>query len=219
MFRGVLFDWDGTLADTRHSILLSFRRVLNGIGVTVPDEFIARRIGIGADKTFREILQAKNTPFDNVLMQRLVEQKIQAEIDLSDSVKLFSGTIELLTSLKGSVKLALASMNNQLVINHLLAKLGVLHFFDVVVTAEEVSSFKPHPEIFLKCASRLVLCPEECLVVEDSVFGVEAAKAAGMSCLGILTGVYSAEELASAGADMIVSSLADTAKIVGLILR
>jgi len=217
-FDAVLFDWDGTLADTRQAILLSFRRALGKINVAVPDTLIERRIGIGADKTFREILQAKNRHFNDELIKTLVEEKINAEIELSDCVKLFPGALELLISLQGRLKTALASMNNRAVIDHFLQKLNISSLFDAVITVEDVSNFKPNPEIFLKCASRLGIPPERCIVVEDSIFGVEAAKTAGMSCLAVLTGVYSRQELARADPDMIVSSLSDTAQLLRFLL-
>jgi beta-phosphoglucomutase len=217
-FDAVLFDWDGTLADTRQAILLSFRRALSKINVAVPDTLIERRIGIGADKTFREILQIKNRHFNDELIKTLVEEKTSAEIELSGCVKLFPGVLELLNSLQGKLKIALASMNNRAVIDHFLQKLNISSLFDVVVTVEDVSNFKPNPEIFLKCASRLGIPPERCIVVEDSIFGVEAAKTAGMSCLAVLTGVYSRQELARADLDMIVSSLSDTAQLLRFLL-
>jgi len=218
MFAAVLFDWDGTLADTRQAILLSFRKALEKVNVDVPDEFIERRVGIGAEETFREILRAGNTRFDDALIKSLVQGKIRSEISLSDHVTLLPGAVGLLKSLRGKVKLALASMNNKPVVDHLLGKMGLNGFFDVVLTVEEVTHFKPHPEIFLKCSSLLGESPEKCLVVEDSLFGVQAAKAAGMSCLTVLTGAYSETELAMAGSEMIVASLMDT-KILRFILQ
>jgi beta-phosphoglucomutase len=63
--------------------------------------------------------------------------------------------------------------------------------FEVIITAEEVDKPKPDPEIFLKCASELASEPRRCVVLEDSVFGVEAAKATRMECIAVSTGAYS----------------------------
>ncbi len=219
MFQAVLFDWDGTLADTRQAILLSFKRALNRVDVEVPDSSIVRRIGIGAENTFKEILKAVHKDFDDRLIRTLVKEKIQAEIDLSGGVALFPGAFKLLISLKGKSKIGLASMNNRAVIVHLIEKLQLSQTFDTVVTVEDVSHFKPHPEIFLKCASRLDVKPQKCLVVEDSIFGVEAAKTAGMSCLAVPTGAYNAEELRRMGPDMIIPSLADATKVLNFIFQ
>jgi beta-phosphoglucomutase-like phosphatase (HAD superfamily) len=105
------------------------------------------------------------------------------------------------------------------VVDHLLDRLNLSSFFKVVLTVEEVSLFKPHPEIFLKCASRLRVLPQRCLVVEDSVFGVKAAKTAGMSCLAVSTGAYKETELAELDPEMLVSCLSDTESVLNFMLR
>jgi HAD superfamily hydrolase (TIGR01509 family) len=219
MFEAVIFDWDGTLADTRQMVVASFQKVLSEIPCTISDEFIERRIGVGAAETFREILRASGISFDEALIRLLVERKIQAEIDLSSKVKLFSGVVELLASLHGKVKLALASMNNRAVIDHMINAMNVWRFFDVVLTVDEVYNSKPDPEIFLKSALKLVCRPEKCVVVEDSIFGVEAAKRAKMGCVAVLTGVYSRKELERANPDLIVNSLNERAAILNFVLQ
>ena len=219
MFEAVIFDWDGTLADTRQMVVASFQKVLSEIPCTISDEFIERRIGVGAAETFREILRTSEICFDEALINLLVEKKIQAEIDLSSKVKLFSGAVELLTALHGKIKLALASMNNRAVIDHMLAVINVRKFFDVVLTVDEVHNSKPDPEIFLKSALKLDMRPEKCVVMEDSIFGVEAAKRAKMGCVAVLTGVYSREELEKANPDLIVNSLKERAAILSFVLQ
>jgi beta-phosphoglucomutase len=219
MFEAVIFDWDGTLADTRQMVVVSFQKVLSKVHCTVSDEFIERRIGIGAAETFRDALRASGISFDEALIKRLVEAKIQAEIDLSSTVNLFAGAVELLASLQGKVKVALASMNNRSVIDHLLKALDVRRFFDVVLTVDEVHSSKPDPEIFLKTALMLGCRPERCVVVEDSIFGVEAAKAAKMGCVAVLTGVYARRELEKANPDLIVASVNERDEILKFILQ
>ena len=219
MFEAVIFDWDGTLADTRRVVVSSFQQALREMHVQISDEFIERRIGIGSEETFREILRTSEMHFDEALIKSLVEKKIQAEIDLSSKVKLFEGAAEILESLHGNVKLALASMNNRDVIDYMLSALNVRKFFDAVLTVDEVQHAKPDPEIFLKCALKLGSSAAKCVVVEDSIFGVKAAKAAKMGCIAVLTGVYSREELEKAGPDLIVNSLMEKEEILNLILR
>jgi HAD superfamily hydrolase (TIGR01509 family) len=219
MFEAVIFDWDGTLADTRRVIVASFQKALSEVHCDVGDGFIERRIGIGAEQTFKEILCASGIRFDEALITSLVEKKIQAEIDLSSKVKLFEGSLDLLESLHGKVKLGLASMNNHDVIDHMLNALNVRKFFGVVLTVDEVHNPKPDPEIFLKCALKLGSTPEKCVVVEDSIFGVKAAKTAKMGCVAVLTGVYSREELKKANPDLIVNSLKERNEILKFIFR
>jgi len=218
MFEAVIFDWDGTLGDTRRVIVISFQKALGEINCKVSDEYIERRIGIGAAETLRDILVSARKPFDEKTIQRLVERKSELEIELTEQVKLFPGARELLGALHGKIKMGLASMNNRSVISHLLEAKGLEKYFDVVLAAESILHSKPDPEIFLKAADLLKVKPERCVVVEDSAFGVKAAKSANMSCVAVLTGVYSRLELEQEKPDLIVGTLEDK-RIASFILR
>ncbi|MGA3060193.1 MAG: HAD family phosphatase [Candidatus Bathyarchaeia archaeon] len=209
MFEAVIFDWDGTLGDTREVIVIAFQKTLSEINCKVSDEYIERRIGIGAADTFRDILRSGKTHFDEKMIRRLVERKSELEIELSDQVKLFPGAIELIEALQGKVKMGLASMNNRSVILHLLKMKDIEKYFDTVLTAESISLSKPNPEIFLKAASKLNTKPEKCVVFEDSIFGVQAAKSANMGCVAVVTGVYSKAELEKEKPDLAVKTLND----------
>ena len=209
MFDAVIFDWDGTLADTRNAIVVSFQKALKEINLEVPNEYIERRIGIGASDTFREILAAANRLVDERVVKQLVERKSEVQIGLAKEVVLFEGARDLLEELQGKVKVGLASMNNRSVIINLLQNNGIADCFDTILTVEEVSHSKPDPEIFLKTAENLNTKPQRCVVFEDSIFGIKAAKYAGMGCIAITTGVYSCQELAVEKPDLIVETLKD----------
>jgi HAD superfamily hydrolase (TIGR01509 family) len=217
MFDAVIFDWDGTLADTKWAVVNSFQKVLKEIGCKVSDRFIERKIGMGAKETFKDALKTAKMPFNDEMISKLVEKKVEAQLKLTKEVKLFEGTIELLNSLQNKVRMALASMNNGAVITKLLTQKGVMKYFDVVITVEEVLYPKPNPEIFLKCARRLRCHPERCVVLEDSVFGIQAAKNANMKCIAILTGAYSEKELTKQKPDLIFTSIAEKERILGFI--
>jgi beta-phosphoglucomutase len=210
MFEAVIFDWDGTLADTRQAIVIAFQKALSEINCKVSDGYIERRIGIGAADTFRDTLRSAKMHFDEKLIQHLIERKSQLEIELTNQVKLFPGAKELLEALHGKLKMGLASMNNRSVIIHLLKANDLEKYFDTVLTAESISHSKPDPEIFLKTASKLKASPEKCVVIEDSIFGVKAAKLANMSCIAVLTGVYSKQELEREKPDLIFKTLKDS---------
>ncbi len=175
-------------------------------------------MGIGASETFREILAAANRRVDEKVVKQLVERKSKVQIELASEVELFEGARELLEALQGKVKVGLASMNNRSVIMHLLQINGLADCFDTVLTVEAVSHSKPDPEIFLKTAAQLKTQPEKCVVLEDSLFGVKAAKSAEMGCIAVTTGVYTEQELAKEKPDLIVKTLKDP-RILRFILQ
>jgi beta-phosphoglucomutase len=209
MFEAVIFDWDGTLADTRKVIVVSFQKALKEINLEVHPQYIERRIGIGAPETFREILKAANRRVDEKIVKQLVERKSKVQIELVKEVVLFEGSKELLEALQGKVKVGLASMNSRVVVMHLLHNSGLADCFEAILTVEAVSNSKPDPEIFLKTAEHLKAKPKECVVFEDSIFGVKAAKTANMGCIAVTTGVYSKQELEQENPDLIVETLMD----------
>ena len=217
MFGAVIFDWDGTLADTMPVVVFSFQKVLRGIGCVVSDEFLVRRIGIGARNMFKDALQLNDIAFDESMIDGLMEKKTIIQSELFGEIELFDGATELLDSLRFKLKIGLATMSNRPVIDRLLRMKGLDGFFDFVITADEVKKPKPDPEIFLDCASKMGCPPENCVVFEDSVFGVVAARSANMRCIAIPSGAYTKAELEKEKPDLIVDSLNETKKILDFI--
>jgi HAD superfamily hydrolase (TIGR01509 family) len=217
MFEAVVFDWDGTLADTLPVVTLIFQKVLRGIGCDVSDEFLAKRIGIGARNMLKEVLQHTGISFDDVMIDALLEKKTKIQAELLGRIELFDGAIELLDSLRFKLKMALATMSNRTVIDKLLRMKRLEGYFDFVITADDVSKPKPDPEVFLECTLKLGCQPETCVVIEDSVFGVVAAKSAGMRCIAVPSGAYSKAELGKEKPDLIVESLKEYQRILDFI--
>ena len=217
MFKAVIFDWDGTLADTRKAVVQSFQKVLTEAGCSVSDEFILRRMGIGTKKTILEAYRECNLRIDVSTLEKLVKEKIETQVALTNIVSLFDGVTELLEELHGKTMIGLATMSGRKVVAKLLSEKKIRDYFDVVVSADDIEHPKPDPEIFLFSAAELDVAPEDCVVVEDSVFGVKAAKAAKMRCIAVPTGAYSREELLKEKPELIVGSLAEKETILRFI--
>jgi len=218
MFDLVIFDWDGTLADTREVIVLAFQKVLSKVGCEVSDEFLERRIGIGAKNMFKEALKVSGLQYDEKMIEKLLEEKTKIHLMLTPKVRLFDGALDLLEALKPMVKMALATMSNKRVIEKILREKKVQEYFDFVITADEVEKPKPDPEAFLKCAEAMRCKPERCVVIEDSIYGVRAARRAGMKCIAVPSGFYSKTDLEKENPDLIVNSIKEKDKILTYIL-
>ncbi len=218
MFDMVIFDWDGTLADTQEIIVAVFQKTLNKIGCKVNDDFLRARIGIGARNMFKEALESAGISYDEKLIDKLLEEKTKIQMKLISRVKLFDGAIDLLKALKPLVKISLATMSNRKVIELVLEEKGIRSYFDFIITADEVENPKPDPEAFLKCAKAMECKPEKCVVIEDSIFGVIAAKRAGMKCIAIPSGFYSRSDLEKENPDLIVDSIKEKDKILAYIV-
>lgn len=219
MFEAVIFDWDGTLANTKKILVSAFQKALNEINCKIDNTFVERLIGIGSIETFKEILKYKNLTFDNSLLESLVRKKVQFSIELGEDITLFDGSLDLIQSLTGKVKMGLASMNNRAFINFMLRKFDLINLFDIVITANEITNAKPHPEIFLKSAQKLMVIPEKCVVFEDSIFGIRAAKQAKMSCIAVLNGFNQGIDVKRNFPDIIVNSFKEKQKILNFIFN
>jgi beta-phosphoglucomutase len=219
MTEAVIFDWDGTLADTTKVVVQAFQGVLVEVGCVIADRFIERLMGVGTKKTFEEALKECNIEFDDAMLDNLVRDKIESQVELFEEVGLFKGATELLEELQGRTKIALATMSGRKVIDRLLLEKRIESCFKVLVTADDVNKPKPDPEVFLVSAAKLGVDPKDCVVIEDSVFGVKAAKAAKMKCIAVPSGAYSRNELQEENPDLIVDALTEKERILNFIFN
>jgi HAD superfamily hydrolase (TIGR01509 family) len=217
VFSAAIFDWDGTLANTKCMLIESFRKVLAEANCRVDDEFIERLIGTGPRNIIKESLRAGGITLSDQKLDEMIKRKIEIQLGMTWRVELFNGAVDLLNALYGKIRMALATMSHRPVIEKLLFEKRLMKYFDTVITVDEVEQPKPSPEVFLKCASTLGSQPSSSVVFEDSVFGVIAAKKAGMRCIAVSTGAYSMGELKNCGADLVVCSLAEIGKILNFI--
>jgi beta-phosphoglucomutase len=219
MAKAVIFDWDGTLADTKKAVVNSFQTVLTKSGCKVSNEFIVRRIGIGTKKTIIDAFRECNIRLDVATLEKLTDEKVNIQAEFSDSVYLFEGITELLKELQRKTKIALATMSSRKVIDRLLQTKRLKTYFDVVISADDVTYPKPNSEIFLMAAKKMGFSPTDCVVIEDSVFGLRAAKAANIKCIAVSSGAYTKNELEREQPDMIVNSLREKERILDFVFN
>lgn len=213
MLRAVIFDFDGVIADAEPLHLKGFQEVLATEGIELTEkEYFDRYLAFDDKRCFEEVLKDKNKPYDGELIERLIQRKSTVLSELiKDGLVIFPGVVDLIKELSASYPLAIGSGALRGEIDYILKFAGLRDEFDVIVSAEDVTNCKPEPEVFLTALEKInervdgkeVLC-SECLVVEDSIYGLEAAGRAGMKCLAV-TNSYSPDVLK--GAEMVVTSL------------
>lgn len=219
MFKAVIFDFDGTLAETKQNIVKAIQRGITDYGCNADDRSIERRIGIGGRMLLETIFEENNVNYDGDLIDKLIDRIELYRIEAIYQIRVFDGTVPLLKALHKKYKMALATLSRRNIMDILLRKKDLIKYFDVVITANEVTHPKPDPEIFLKCARRLGVSPSHCVVIEDSIFGVKAAKSAGMRCIAVTTGSYSSKELGEKKPDLITSSINNKSEILQFLMQ
>lgn len=194
--RGLIFDFDGLIVDTEGLYASTLVEVLAARGVPVDVAGIGHLFGSTGpenDAAWVAVLADWGGGLDKATLDMAtVDEAIRVHAGSGfDELPLLPGVVELLDAADAAGwRTALATGKARWRLDEHLARLGIGPRFDVVVTAEEVANGKPAPDIFLEAARRLGVDPADCVVLEDSVPGCEAAHAAGMvavACPGPVT--------------------------------
>lgn len=185
--KAVIFDLDGVLTDTVEQHYLSWRCLMDEIGVPFDREINDRLRGRTREESLEIILGPRIAEFSPERRADLLRRKNETFLRLianMTSVDLFPGVLELLKDLgRHGVPLAVASSSRNAEL--ILGRLGVRSFFRIVIDANQVPRSKPHPDVYLVTAERLGIPPYRCIAVEDGASGIAAARAAGMTVIGV----------------------------------
>lgn len=187
MIKGVIFDMDGVISDTQklHSKIESKLLLRFGIEIS-PEEISKKYSGVRTKEFFNDLL--KNQEMEYNLDSLMDEKWSEMENFASKSIDAIDNSIELIKRLSSEgYPLAVASASNLNYVRTVLSTLGVLDCFTYVVSGDMVSKGKPDPESFLLAASKINIDPENCLVIEDGISGMIAAKEGGMCCVGLVS--------------------------------
>ncbi len=193
---------DGVLVDTGEFHFRAWQRILGEMGKDLSRDEFLERFGMKSVDILRETLGDRSPEELRALAARK-EGYYREEI--GGNVKPLPGARTILESLqRAGFRQALASSAPLINIDLILEAIGIRPFFDAVVSGDEVRAGKPDPEIFLEASRRLGIEPPACVVIEDAIPGVMAAKSAGMHCVAV-TNSHAADDLSAA--DIIVDSL------------
>ena len=205
MIKGFLFDLDGVIVDTAVFHFQAWRRLAQKLGGDFTEEQNEQLKGVSRVDSLKKIIEWTGATVSEEKFQRLMVEKNEWYLELVQGLgpqDALPGALNFLqTAYDQGIKIALGSASKNAPM--ILEKLGITPLFTAIIDGNNVVNGKPHPEVFLKGAVALGLKPSECVVFEDSIAGVQAAKTGGMSSVGI----GDAETLQ---ADIHFSALGDT---------
>lgn len=213
--KAIIFDFNGVIVDDEPLHLELFRKVLKEEMIFLTDEdYHEKYLGFDDRGCFIAVLcDNSRTPdaADDSFIQELIDRKAEYYRQaIQERMLLFPGVVDLVRRSAEAYPLAIASGALRGEIEFVLERGEIRDYFQVIVAAEDVSECKPDPEGYLKALAQLnaalnaEIQARECLVIEDSIAGIEAAKAAGMRCVAV-TNSYKVEELHAA--DRVVATL------------
>jgi HAD superfamily hydrolase (TIGR01509 family) len=214
--QAVIFDFDGVIVDSEPLHFRLFQRLLDEEGVPLSrEDYDAIYLGMDDRECFTEALTRHGRTAALPKVPEMIDRKsrmLMAEI--AETPPVLPGAVEFVRALVNLVPLAICSGALRREIESMLDHAGIRSCFAGIVSAEDVRHGKPHPEGFTKALALLnrirdsSIAPGACLVIEDSLAGIEGAKAAGMCCLAVGNS-YPAAALRNAGADRVIATLRD----------
>jgi HAD superfamily hydrolase (TIGR01509 family) len=208
MLEAVIFDMDGVLLNSEPLHMAADREIFRKLGFHVTPKEQELFLGMGAEGTYAWLKDrfGLDEPLEELLRMDL---EIRMQYFIAGPLLVPNeGVIQLLEELsENQVPLALGSSTVAPIVDRVLGILGLRKYFLRIVTGDQVLKTKPDPSIFLLCADGLGVSPENCLVIEDSKNGIQAARTAGMKVAGYcLNGM---DQLAFTGADIIVQHFSE----------
>jgi len=200
--QAVLWDMDGVLVDTYEGHYVSWKQSFKEVDQDFDEETFRRTFGMNNRLIMATVYGRE---LDDAFIQKVSERKeVIFRRDIKGTVRVFPGVLKWLARFKEmGLHQAVASSAPQANIDALLDELGIRAYFEAEAAGSNLKG-KPDPAVFLLAAQKLGVDPTNCLVIEDSIAGVEAAKRAGAQCVAVLT-TNKAEELTKA--DLIINDL------------
>ncbi|MEK7450364.1 MAG: HAD family phosphatase [Patescibacteria group bacterium] len=203
MFKAVIFDMNGVIVQDELIHQESVRQYCKRHGFNITEEEFKRDIFGRTEKDIFEYLYKR--PITPKELKEYSNERVDGAIEIfKPQLKMANGLEALLENLyENNIPMAIATNSRNRYFNFIMDGLGIRKYFKVTVTAEDITKGKPDPEIYLMTAKQLRINPHDCIVFEDTMMGIESAKAAGMKVIAIAT-INSKEELGIA--DKVIDS-------------
>lgn len=183
ILKGVIFDLDGVLVNTVPLHFKAWKRMFNEYGKKfISKDYKEKVDGIPRLDGARAIL--KDLSQEELERAAAKKQEYYLEFLEKEGVEIFKGALNLIKELKdNNIKVGVISSSKNCL--YILKKAGIDDLFDAIITGNDINKGKPHPDIFLLACKRLDLEPSECIVFEDAISGIEAAKRGNFKCVGV----------------------------------
>lgn len=209
-FKAALFDIDGTILNTEQFVFQAFRHsLLTHRGREITRDDFSSVVG----KPLEECYFLLEPDYDCQKLAQTHKDFQQNNLHLSVP---FANSVSVLRKLsKSGVKIAAVTTRGSDTLGKTLEKAGILAFFDVIISADDVTNFKPHPEPVQKALEILMLCAEEAVMIGDSDVDILAGKQAGTKTIGAIYGFHG-EKVRESNPDYIIS---DISEVLPLILK
>ena len=180
--RGLVFDCDGTLADTMPLHWHAWQMITQRHNLHFPEDRFYSLGGVPSRDILKMLSEEQGRPLDHIAV---AHEKENAYLPLMSQVGPIHEVVEIAKANFGKIPMAVASGGTQPIIIDVLEHLKIRHLFNAVVTSEMVKNQKPAPDIFLEAARRIGVEPQFCRAYEDTDLGLQAIRSAGMDAVDV----------------------------------
>lgn len=177
--KGLIFDLDGTLADTMPYHFEGWRKACLKYGADIDNAFLRKYTGSPGWIIADEIIKNCNLNA-SVTREQIMNEKLNEFFKIQHLAKPIDPVVDIVKKYHGKLPMAVGTGGHREAVERTLELTGLRKYFDIIVTANDVDYFKPHPETFLRCAELMNVDPAHIEVFEDAEQGLEAARIAGM---------------------------------------
>ena len=184
--KALIFDLDGTLADTMPWHYQAWQKACLRFGIEMDTAFLQAHTGAPGWKIAEEVI-AVNGKTGIVSPEEIMSVKLEEFFAIQHTVTPIEPVIALVQKYHGKLPMSVGTGGHREAVEKTLEIVGIREYFDIIVTANDVTHHKPHPETFLKCAELMGVDPAVCEVFEDGDLGIEAAWRAGMIATDVRT--------------------------------
>ena len=177
--KGLIFDLDGTLADTMPYHFQGWKKACQKFGAKIDTAFLRKHTGSPGWIIADEIIKENNLN-GSVTADQIIEEKLKEFYEIQHHVKPIEAVANIAKKDYGILPMAVGTGGHRYSVERTLEVTSLRQYFDIIVTANDVKNFKPHPETFLRCAELMKVDPKYIEVFEDGDLVIEAACEAGM---------------------------------------
>ena len=184
--KGLIFDLDGTLADTMPYHFRSWKLACQKYGADIDTDFLRKYTGTAGWVIASEIIKKCGVD-GRVTVDQLIAEKVVEFHKIQHKIKPIQPVADIARKYYGKLPMSVGTGGHREAVERTLEITGLRKYFDIIVTANDVQHFKPDPETFLKCAEQMQIEPEFIEVFEDGDLGLEAAQEVGMTATDVRT--------------------------------
>ena len=178
-FKALLFDFDGTVADTMPAHLAAWNKALDKYDLTLSRE---QHLSWAGRPTARIVEMMNELHKTDINPEQFVKEKEAHYLASLNDVTTIASVMEIIEHYHGKIPMAIVTGSRRKIVELTMNQLGIQKYFDTWVCAEDYTQGKPAPDCFLLAAAKVNIAPTDCLAFEDAVLGIEAAHSAGMNC-------------------------------------